>query len=146
MISMKDKPLAAILKTIPHTRYYPDWSLLTWHPRGVFDDELADKLIAAVASEERVEEAPFHRYTDFSGLTHIRLKVGHVFDVAKLRRAVAEPVKSAIFSDTIVGLGIARMYESLMEGARIQVRAFRDRAAAAEWLGVPLEVLQSDAR
>jgi hypothetical protein len=29
-----------------------------------------------------------------------------------------------------------------MEGATIQVRAFRDRAAAAEWLGVPLEILQ----
>jgi hypothetical protein len=143
---MSDEPLAALLKTLPHTRYYPEWRLLTWHPRGLFDDALADKIIDAVGSEERVEEEPFHRYTDFSGLTHIRLKVGHVFDVAKLRRAVSEPVKSAFFSDTTVGLGIARMYEALMEEAVIQVRAFRDRAVAAEWLGVPLEVLQSSAR
>jgi len=26
------------------------------------------------------------------------------------------------------------------------VRAFRERAAAAEWLGVPVEILQPDAR
>jgi hypothetical protein len=110
---MKDQPLATLLKTFPDTGYYPEWQLLTWHPRGVFDDALADKLIAAVASEERIEEMPFHRYTDLSGLTHVRLKIGHVFDVAKLRRGVPELVKSAFFSDTTVGLGAARVYEAL---------------------------------
>jgi hypothetical protein len=143
---MSEQPLATLLKTFPHTRYYPEWRLLTWHPRGLFDDALADKLIAVIGAEERVEEAPFHRYADFSGLTHIRLKVGHVFDVAKLRRRVPEAVKSAFFSDTIVGLGIARMYEALMEEAIIQVRAFRERAAVAEWLSVPLEILRPDSR
>ena len=143
---MNEQPLATLLKTFPHTRYHPEWRLLTWHPRGLFDDALADKLIGVIGSEERVEEVPFHRYADFSGLTHIRLKVGHVFDVAKLRRGVSEPVKSAFFSDTTVGLGIARMYEALMEEATIQVRAFRERTAAAEWLGVPLEILQPKPR
>ena len=143
---MNEQPLSALLKIFPHTRYSSEWHLLTWHPRGLFDDALADKLIEVIGSEERVEKVPFHRYADFSGLTHIRLKVGHVFDVAKLRRGVPEPVKSAFFSDTIVGLGIARMYEALMEGAVIQVRAFRERAAGAEWLGVPLEILQPGAR
>jgi hypothetical protein len=33
------------------------------------------------------------------------------------------------------------MYESLMDGAIIQVRAFGDRHEAAKWLGVPVEVL-----
>ena len=85
---MNEQPLATLLKTFPHTRYHPEWRLLTWHPRGLFDDALADKLIEVIGSEERVEKVPFHRYADFSGLTHIRLKVGHVFDVAKLRRGV----------------------------------------------------------
>jgi len=143
---MNEQPLSALLKIFPHTRYSSEWHLLTWHPRGLFDDALADKLIEVIGSEERVEKVPFHRYADFSGLTHIRLKVGHVFDVAKLRCGVAEPVKSAFFSDTTVGLGIARMYEALMEEATIQVRAFRERAAAAEWLGVPLEILQPGPR
>ena len=143
---MNEQPLASLLKTFPHTRYYPEWRLLTWHPRGLFDDPLADKIIRVVGSEEFFDESPFHRYTDLSGLTHIRLKVGHVFEIAKHRRGVSEPVKSAFFSDTTVGLGIARMYESLMEGAIIQVHAFRERAAAAEWLGVPLEILQPDPR
>ena len=143
---MNEQPFAALLKTLPYTRYYPEWRLLTWHPRGLFDDALADKIVGLIGSEERVEQVPFHRYADFSGLTHIRLKIGHVFDVAKQRSAVREPVKSAFFSDTIVGFGIARMYEALMEEAMIQVRAFRERPAAAEWLGVPLEILQPSPR
>ena len=143
---MNEEPLATLLKTFPHTRYYPEWRLLTWHPRGLFDDALADKLVGVIGSEERVEQVPFHRYADFSGLTHIRLKIGHVFDVAKQRSAVREAVKSAFFADTTVGFGIARMYEALMEEAMIQVRAFRERPAAAEWLGVPLEILQPDPR
>src|SRR5439155_1078046 len=56
--------------------------------------------------------------------------------------AAREAVKSGFFADTIVGFGMARMYEALMEEATIQVRAFRERAAAAEWLGVPLEILE----
>src|SRR5215470_16471238 len=143
---MNDEPLAALLNAVPHTRYHSEWRLLTWHPRGLLDDALADRIVALIGSEEHIEQVPFHRYADFSGLTHIRLKVGHVFDIAKQRRAVSEPVKSAFFSDTIVGLGIARMFEALMEGATIQVRAFRERAAAAEWLGVPPEILPPDAR
>jgi hypothetical protein len=38
------------------------------------------------------------------------------------------------------------MYEELTEGSSIQVRAFRDRAAAAEWLGVPFDILSEDAQ
>ena len=64
---MNEDPLAALLRTFPYTRYYSEWRLLTWHPRGLFDDALADKIIGAVNSEEHVEEVPFHRYTDFVG-------------------------------------------------------------------------------
>jgi len=38
---MNKQPLATLLKTFPHTRYYPEWRLLTWHPRGLFDDALS---------------------------------------------------------------------------------------------------------
>ena len=54
---MNEQPLATLLKAFPHTRYYPEWRLLTWHPRGLFDDALADKLIGVIGSEERAEAA-----------------------------------------------------------------------------------------
>jgi hypothetical protein len=33
------------------------------------------------------------------------------------------------------------MYEMIMEKAMIEVRAFQERAAAAEWLEVPMKIL-----
>ena len=50
-------------------------------------------------------------------------------------------MKAALFCDEWVGFGIARLYESLMENTLIEARAFRDRAAAAEWLVVPVDIL-----
>ena len=141
---MKSKRLDVFLKTFEHTRFHPGCKLFTWHPRGEFDDALADEIVGFMESEELSHEVPFSRYADFSQLKNIRLKIGHIFQIAERRREVPLPVKSAIFADTTVGIGIARMYESLMEGAPIQVRAFRERTAAAEWLGVPVDVLQPD--
>jgi len=142
---MSSQQLTTLLNTVPHTRYHAEWKLVTWHPRGVFDDGLADEIIGVIESEEHSADKPFHRYADFTGLTEIRLKIGHVFQIAEARREAAEPVKSVLLAETTVGFGIARMYEALMEGAMIQVRAFRVRAAAAEWLGVPLDILLPDA-
>jgi len=141
---MKFPDLSDFLKAFPHSRYHPEARLLTLHPRGTFDDTLADEILAMLEAAETVENVSFHRYTDLSGLTDIRLKIGHVFEIAEHRRAAGEPVRSAFFADTTVGFGIARLYEELMRGAAIYVRAFRDRQVAAEWLGVPVQLLQPE--
>ncbi len=136
--------MTGILKNFPHTHYHAEARLVTWHPRGVLDDELADRIVAFIEGEERLAEEPFHRFTDFSGLTAIHLKFGHMFKISEQRRAACpggQPVKSAFFSEWVIGFGFARLYEELMAGGPIEVRAFRTREAAAEWLGVPEEIL-----
>lgn len=141
---MKYPQLTELLKSFPRSRYHSEARLLTWHPRGIFDDTLADEILAMLEAEETLEDVPFHRFTDLSFLTEIHLKIGHVFEIAKHRRTVAESVRSAFFAQTTVGYGVARLYEELMEGGVLQVRAFRDRGAAAEWLGVPVRLLQPE--
>ena len=139
--------MSEILKGFPETRWHADVRLMTWHPRGVLDDELADRVIAFIESEERIAEAPFNRYTDFSGLTGIRLTFGHAFQLAERRKVTSAgrgPVKSAIFCDWIVGFGMARLYAALMRDSPIELRAFRSREEAAEWLEVPMEILRVD--
>lgn len=138
---MKFPQLTTFLKNFPDARYHAESRLLTWHPRGTLDDALADQIMMVLEADETFEKVPFNRYTDLSLLTEIHLRVGHIFTIAEQRRVVGEPVRSAFFADTQVGLGIARMYESLMQEAIIQVGAFRQREAAAEWLGVPVEIL-----
>jgi hypothetical protein len=138
--------LSDILSGFPHTRWHPEVRLLTWHPQGVLDDELADRILEFVELEEHVADGPFHRYADLNGLTHIRLKFGHSFQIAERRRSgyAGQPVKSAFFCDWIIGFGMARLYEELMRDAPIDVRAFRQREEAAQWLDVPVDILLPD--
>src|SRR6266404_8978481 len=125
----------------PRNWYYPKFRLATWHPIGVLTDEVADQIIEFTEMQERDEKQPFDRYTDFSGLTHLQLEINHVFEIARRRRAVNEPVKSAILATQPISLSIAKMYERLMERAMMRVQVFEDREVAAEWLGVPVKIL-----
>ena len=130
-----------VLKSFPRTWYFPKWHLVTWHPLGVLDDTLADQIVAFVEMEERTQAAAFDRYVDLSGLTHVRLAAGHVFDIAKRRHRARGKVKSAFWTDKIVTMSLAYMFETFMANATIKVRAFRERKDAAEWLEVPIEIL-----
>src|ERR1051325_4218146 len=104
----------------PDRHFHTEYRLITWHPRGVLDDSMADEIVAFIEGKEESEPEPFNRFTDFSKLDEIRLKFGHMFTIASRRRmatANRPHVKSAFSSNTIVGFGIARMYETLMEGS-----------------------------
>ena len=143
---MSEEPVEYILKGFPGTRYYPRFKLSTWHPRGILDEALGEKIIAFIQWEEYIQDAPFDRYTDLSSVTEIRARVEHIIETARRRCFVAEPVKSALFGDKPAILEVAQIYERLMQDAiMIQVRTFSDRKAAAEWLEVPPEILEPPA-
>lgn len=132
----------ALVAAFPHSHYVQDWNLMVWRPIGLLDDALADRVVEFVEAEER--DMPFDRFSDLTALTHIHLKIGHVFEIARRRRefyAGERPAKSAFYCDKTVGFGIARMFEALMTGTDIEVRAFRKRSDAADWLGVPDSIL-----
>ncbi len=144
----KKQESSRVLVGLPHLRYHPAYQLVTWQPHGVLDDFLLDEAAAWTFATEQLTEPSFHRFIDLSQLTDIHFKKGHIFKLAHRRREERGDrplVRSAFFCDKDKGFGIARLYADLMRGSSLQVAAFRERAAAAEWLGVPLEILESDA-
>jgi hypothetical protein len=140
---MNDASVEYLLKNFPGTRYYPNFKLTTWHPQGTFDAALANKIIEFIEWEEYIQDAPFDRYTDLSSIAEIRIGIGSMIEIARRRRFVREPVKSAIFGHDRARLELAQCYERLMDdAAMIQVRSFNDRMAAAAWLEVPETILE----
>ncbi len=139
---LKQDPPSVIRRGFPRTWYFPKWKLLTWHPRGVLNTAFVNQLLHFVELQEDIQEAPFDRYTDTSGLTDIRLRLEHVISFARRRRKVRQPAKSAIMANNPVTFAIAQMYEHLMEDGMIEVRAFDDPDRAAEWLEVPAGILR----
>ena len=130
----------------PGARFHADHRLMTWFPTGVLTDEAAERTVDFLAQAEKCEGKPFHRYTDMTGYTQIALGLDHIVRLARRRRRYSgRSVKSAFYASRLISLTIANMYEELMIGSKIQICTFRDRALAAEWLGVPLSVLKPPA-
>jgi hypothetical protein len=140
----QSSPVSRVLPGPGDLRHYPAHNLIAWRPEGVLDDPLLDQIGEWLCTIERTSP-PFDRYVDLSRLKEVAVRSNHVFDFARKRAEQlqgAQPMRSAIYSEDWVGFGIARMYESLMEGTSIDVRAFRDRAKAAIWLNLPADVLK----
>ena len=139
---MSEEIIESVLKDFPHAVYYPKFRLMTWHPIGIFDGALADKVREFIEWEEHMQDAPFNRYTDLSGVTEVQISLQRLLEAARQRRRVLQAVNSAIFADKKYSFLIAQIYESLMEEAvAITVRAFRERESAAKWLDVPVAIL-----
>jgi len=109
---------------------------------GCSTEAFADQVIEFIEMEESIQEAPFDRYADLSGLTHIRIGIDHLIHTARRRRKVKQPAKSALFADNPMTFGVAHSYELLMSDAMVEVRAFKERRAATQWLEVPLKTLE----
>lgn len=140
--STTERPPEFIRKAFPRTRFHPRWNLLAWYPRGVLNEAFADQVIDFIEIEESIEEEPFDRYIDLSGLTHIRIGINHLIYTARRRRMAKQQVKSALFADNPISFSVAHSYELLMYEAMIDVRAFKERSAAALWLEVPVKTLE----
>jgi len=139
---MLDEDLLA--ERFPHASYHPKWRLITWFPTGVLDNDQADRVVDFLESQEQFEGEQFHRYTDMTGHPRIQIGLDHVVRLARRRRHgyTGPPVKSAFYAVRLISLSVAHMYQELMEGSNLQVCTFRDRAAAADWLGVPVNILE----
>ena len=144
--STDSKASRTISKSLPgpdFSRYYPAHRLMAWQPQGTLDDLMLNQIADWLVDIEKVFP-PFKRFIDFSQLTTVAVRPGHVFKVARRRAQQftgVEPVRTALFSDDLVTLAIARLYESLMEGTLIEARAFSDLVRAAEWLALPVDGL-----
>ena len=141
--SQPTTPISQHVVGPPFLRHYPTFELMTWQPQGSLDDVMLDQIAEWLVNIEKVS-LPFKRFIDFSQLTSIAIRSRHIFDFARRRAeqfAGTTPVRTALFCHEWIGFGIARFYESLMENTQIEARAFRDRNKAAQWLGIPADVL-----
>ena len=141
-------PASTIIPEPAHLWQYSAYDLIAWQPKGVLDDRLLDEIAEWLCAIEETSP-PSKRFIDLSRLTMVAVRTSHVFNFARKRAeqfAGDTTVKSALFSEDWVGFGIARLYESLMKETPIDARAFRDRAKAAVFLGVPAEIIKFDDR
>ena len=126
------------------TECVEDASLFIWRPRGVLNEAVVNKILAFIADQEGKFGRSFNRFTDMSGLDAVDLSFKYVFHVAlyrRLSRAGREEVKSAFFvTDPEIARSV-KLHALITDHSPLKVAMFKEREAAAAWLGVPIEML-----
>ena len=131
--------------TLPaDVEFHEDIRLLVYRPRGLIDEAAVNKIISVIEDLEAVTQEPFNRFSDTSETHEVELNFRYVIQVSLHRRlahAGRALVKSAIFATDSTLVHYARLLILLTEGSTIKVRVFGDRKDAAQWLGVPVDLL-----
>jgi hypothetical protein len=137
------------MKLPPDIEFHDDIRLLIYRPRGVIDEAAVKTIISVLEDLEAKSEKPFNRFSDTLGADEVELNFKYVIQVSLCRRlsyAGHPPVKSAILATDSTMIHYARVHALLTQGSPINVRVFKDRQEAADWLDVPIERLVARAK
>src|SRR5438067_5309590 len=134
------------MKLLPDIEFDEDIRLLTYRPHCVIDEAAVKKVVSVLEDLEAKLQQPFNRFLDGLAVDEVELNFKYVIQVSLCRRlsyAGHPPVKSAILAADSTMIHYARLHALLTQGSPINVRVFRGRGEAAEWLGVSIERLTS---
>jgi hypothetical protein len=132
------------MKLPPDVEFHEDIRLLIYRPRGLINEAEINRVIGVIEGIEAASQEPFNRFSDTSQTHEVELNFQYVIQASLHRRLSHRgrvPVKSAILATDSTLIHYARMLALLTEGSSIKVRVFQNREDAAQWLGVPLELL-----
>ena len=137
------------MKLPPDVEFHDDIRLLIYRPVGVIDEAAVKKIISVLEDLEAKSEKPFDRFADTLGADEVELNFKYVIQVSLCRRlayAGHPAVKSAILATDSTMIHYGRLHALLTQGSPINVRVFKDRQEAADWLNVPIERLVARAK
>ena len=127
-----------------HVSFRKDLSLMLWQPHGILDEPTVSEMVAFIDAAEARASAPFNRFCDLHALEAVDLNFKFVFHVALHRRLVYArhpPIKSAFWVTSPATTHYAKLHALLTDYSPLEVSLFAESAAAAKWLGVPVEAL-----
>jgi hypothetical protein len=133
------------MKLPPELEFHEDIHLLIYRPQGVIDEAAVKKVASVLEDLETRLEKPFNRFSDALQADEVELNFKYVIEFSLCRRlsyAGHPPVKSAILATDSRMIHYARLHALLTQGSPINVRVFKDRQEAANWLGLPIERLE----
>jgi hypothetical protein len=142
--AVKDQAKTMKLPLPPDLEFHEDICLLILRPRGLLNRVAINKIISVIGELEFTLKKPFNRFLDTVAADAVDLNSDYIRRVSLYRRRVygnRPAIKTAILATDSTVADYGRLHASLTQGSPINVRVFQDRKEAAQWLGVPLELL-----
>src|SRR5882672_2294767 len=143
-LSVKHEATTMKLPLPPDVEFHEDICLLIHRPRGVLNSAAINKIISLIGELEFTLKKPFNRFLDTVVADAVDLNSDYIRRVSLYRRRFygnRPAIKTAILATDSTVADYGRLHASLTQGSPINVRVFQDRKEAAQWLGVPLELL-----
>jgi hypothetical protein len=137
------------MKLPPDLEFHEDAHLLIYRPHGLMSEESVNKIVSVIGDLEAKLKEPFNRFFDTLGHDEVELNFRYVIQISLHRRlsyAGRPSIKSAILATDSTITHYAKLHAVLTQGSPINVRIFKDRQEAAQWLGVPIELLASETK
>src|SRR5438094_3409644 len=132
------------MKLAAEIEFHRDIRLLVYRPGGLIDEAAVNKVISVIEDLEAEKQEPLNRFSDTTDTHEVELNFKYVIRVSlhlRLSHKSGAPVKSAILATDFTVVHYARLLALLTQGSSIKVKVFQDLKEAAQWLGVPLELL-----
>jgi hypothetical protein len=132
------------MKLPPDIEFHEDIRLLIYRPRGLLDETAVNKVLGALEDLEAKLKEPFNRFLDTLAADEVELNFKYIIQISLHRRLSytgRPPVKSAILATDSTMIHYGRLHAILTQGSPIKARVFQDRKEAAQWLGVPPELV-----
>jgi hypothetical protein len=132
------------IKLPPDVEFYKDIRLIVWRPCDLVNKAAVNKIITVLGEFEIAFKEPFNRFSDTVGADAVDLNFEYIIHVSLYRRSFygkRPPIKSAILATDATLIHYGKVHALLTQGSPINVRVFQDRKEAAQWLGVPVELL-----
>ena len=133
------------MKLPPNVIFHHDLRLMVYRPRGIINEKEVKRIVEFLEREEDRDERPFNRFTDNSKLEAFDLDFHFVVRISLHRRLVyakRPPVKSAFYVNSPAVARVVKLHAIITDHSPLQVKMFKDFAAAAKWLGVSVETLE----
>jgi Flp pilus assembly pilin Flp len=124
--------------------FHEEIRLLIYRPRGLLNQAAVNKIITVIGELEHSLKEPFNRFSDTVETAAVELNYEYVIRASLYRRFVygtRPPIRSAILATDATAVHYARLLALITHGSPINVGVFQERQEAAQWLGVPLELL-----
>jgi hypothetical protein len=132
------------MKLPPDIEFHEDIRLLIYRPHGLLNETAINKVLAVLEDLEARSPEPFNRFSDTLATDEVELNFKYMIEFSLHRRlsySGRAPVKSAILATDSTMIHYAKLHAVLTQGSPINVRIFKDRQEAADWLGVPIGLL-----
>jgi len=128
----------------PDVEFHEDVRLLVYRPRGLVNKAAVNKIITVIGELETTLKEPFNRFSDTMAADAVDLNFEHIIYVSLYRRRFygnRPPIKSAILATDATLIHYGKVHALLTQGSPIKVRVIQNRKEAAQWLGVPIDLL-----